>query len=387
MSSKDTKLVEAGRKPSLHAGVVNTPVYRASTVLFPDIESMMTGSQAYTYGRRGTPSTRALEEAIAMLEGGARTVLTSSGLSACTLAIVTTCGVGDHILVTDSVYGPTRVFCERTAKRFGIETTYFPPALSTEELTQQFRDETKAVFLESPGSLTFEVQDVPAIAKAAHERNIAVILDNTWATPLFFNAIGHGVDLSVQAATKYLGGHADLHVGSVTANAVWRERLVETHGNFGHTIGGDDAFLTLRGMRTLSLRMHHQQESARAIAGWLRRQPQVKRVIYPALPGDAGYDLWKRDFTGAASLFSVVLHQTDDKAIAAFIDGLKLFGIGYSWGGFESLVLPAHFRRSFPSAKDEGPIVRFHIGLEDVDELKADLAAGLARLDTGPSAG
>jgi cystathionine beta-lyase len=381
MAQKDTKLVEAGRKPSLHAGAVNTPVYRASTVLFPDVETMVSGTQAFTYGRRGTPSTRALEEAICALEDGARTVLTPSGLSACTLAILTVCGAGDHILVTDSVYGPTRVFCERVAKRFGIETEYFPPTMPAAELAQQFRDDTRAVLLESPGSLTFEVQDVPAIASAAHEKNIAVILDNTWATPLYFSAIGHGVDLSVQAATKYLGGHADLHVGTVTANAAWREKLVETHGNFGLTIGGDEAFLTLRGMRTLSVRMAHQQESARAIAGWLRRQKQVKRVIYPALPGDPGNELWKRDFTGAASLFSIVLHQTDEKAIAAFIDGLKLFGIGYSWGGFESLVLPAHFRRSFASAKDEGPIVRLHIGLEDVDELKADLAAGLARLN------
>jgi cystathionine beta-lyase len=382
MKRKDTRLIEAGRTPSLHAGVVNTPVYRASTILFPDVETLNSGSQPYSYGRRGTPTTHALDEAIASLEGGARTVLTPSGLSACTLAILTACGSGDHILVTDSVYGPTRTFCERVAKRFGIVTQYFPPTLSAAELAEQFRPETKAVFLESPGSLTFEVQDVPGIAAAAHLQDIAVILDNTWATPLYFNAIAHGVDLSVQAATKYLGGHADLNVGTVTANPAWEKRLVETHGDLGLTIGGDDAFLLLRGLRTLSVRMQRQQESALALATWLQQQPQVGRVIYPPLPDDPGHRLWQRDFTGAPGLFSVVLKEHSDKAVAAFIDGLELFGIGYSWGGFESLVLPAHFRRSFAGPKEEGPIVRFHIGLEHVEDLKADLAAGLARLSS-----
>ncbi len=380
MTRKDTRLIGLGRTPSLHAGAVNTPVYRASTILFPDVETLQSGGQPYTYGRRGTPTTRALEEAIAAFETGAHAVLTPSGLSACTLAILTACGAGDHILVTDSVYGPTRSFCDRTAKRFGIETTYFAPTLSAADLAEQFRPETKAVFLESPGSLTFEVQDVPGIAAAAHLKNIAVILDNTWATPLYFNAIGHGVDLSVQAATKYLGGHADLNVGTITCNAAWKSRLVETHGNFGFTVSGDEAFLLLRGLRTLSVRMQRQQESATELAAWLQQQPQVLRVLYPPLPEDPGHKLWRRDFTGAPGLFSVVLKEHSEKAIAGFVDGLELFGIGYSWGGFESLVLPGHFRRSFGGPKDEGPIIRFHIGLEHVADLKADLAAGLARL-------
>jgi cystathionine beta-lyase len=383
MTHKETKIIQGGRTPSLHAGAVNTPVYRASTILFPDVETLDSGAQPYVYGRRATPTTRALEDAICALETGARTVVTPSGLSACTLAILTACGAGDHILVTDSVYGPTRVFCDRTAKRFGIQTSYFAPALSPSEIAAQFRPETTAVFLESPGSLTFEVQDVPAIAALAHERNIAVILDNTWATPLYFNAMRHGVDLSVQAATKYLGGHADVNAGTVTASPQWKDRLVETHGNIGFTVSPDDAFLVMRGLRTLPVRMQRQFESALRLAEWLQNQPQVKRVLYPALAGDPGYDLWRRDFTGAPGLFSLVLKQTDEKAIATFIDGLEFFGIGYSWGGFESLVLPAHFRRSFPGPKEEGPIVRLHIGLEHVEDLKADLAAGLARLGGG----
>ena len=382
MTHKDTKLIEAGRTPSLHAGVVNTPVYRASTVLFPDVDTLERGAQPYTYGRRGTPTTRALEDAIAAIETGARCALTPSGLSACTLAILTACGAGDHLLVTDSVYGPTRVFCEKVARRFGIDTSYFPPALGAEDLAGHFRDNTKAVFLESPGSLTFEVQDVPAIARAAHARGIAVILDNTWATPLYFNAIAHGVDLSVQAATKYLGGHADVNLGSVTSNEEWKGRLVETHGSIGLTVSGDDAFLVMRGLRTLSVRMQRQQDNAIALAGWLQQQPQIQCVLYPALPEDPGHALWRRDFTGAPGLFSVILKERDSKAVAAFIDALKLFGIGYSWGGFESLVLPGHFHRSFPGPKDEGALVRFHIGLEHVEDLRADLARALTHLSS-----
>ena len=382
MRHKDTKLVEAGRDPALHAGAVNTPVYRASTILFPDVETMNDGSQPYTYGRRATPTTRALEEAVCTLEGGARTVLTPSGLSACNLAIMTACGAGSHLLMTDSAYGPTRLFCDRVAKRFGITTTYYPPTISPEDLAKQFRPETRAVFLESPGSLTFEVQDVPGIAALAQERNIAVILDNTWATPLYFNAIGHGVDLSVQAATKYLGGHADANAGTVTANAAYKDRLVETHGTIGLTLSGDEAFLILRGLRTLSVRMARQMESALELAEWLEDRAEIARVIYPALPSDPGHELWKRDFTGAPGLFGLVLNEPDEKAVARFVDALALFGIGYSWGGFESLVLPVHFHRSFSSAKDEGHIVRLHIGLEAVEDLRADLAQALVHLSS-----
>ena len=378
MTRKDTKLVEIGRQPSLHAGAVNTPLYRASTILFPDVESMFDASQPYTYGRRGTPTTRALEDAFCELEGGARTVLTPSGLSACTLAILAVCSAGDHLLVTDSVYGPTRVFCERVAKRYGITTTFFAPSAGA-KINDLFRPETKAVFLESPGSITFEVQDVPAIAKAAHAKGIAVILDNTWATPLYFDAMGHGVDLSVQSATKYAGGHADVLLGAVTANAAYKDRLVHAHGDLGLCASGDDAYLTLRGLRTLSVRLRRHQESATELAIWLKTQPEVARVIYPPLHDDAGHALWKRDFTGACGLFSIVLRDASDKAVAAMLNGMKHFSLGYSWGGFESLILPAHYHRSFPK-KLEGPLVRLHIGLENVDDLKADLVAGLERL-------
>jgi len=378
MARKETKVVEAGRQPSLHAGAVNTPVYRVSTVLFPDLASMRSEAMPYTYGRRGTPTTRALEEALCGLEGGARTVLTPSGLSACALAILTACGAGDHILVTDSVYAPTRVFCQRLGKRCGISASYFEPRIGR-EIAGQFRPETKAVFLESPGSLTFEVQDVPAIAAVAHERGAAVILDNTWATPLYFDALSHGVDLSVQAVTKYIGGHSDVLMGAVTANAAHKDRLVETHGTLGLCSSGDEAYLAMRGLRTLAVRLKRHQESATEIAAWLKTRPEVARVIYPPLHDDAGHALWKRDFTGACGLFSIVLKPVPDLAIAAMVDGLKHFGLGYSWGGFESLIVPAHFHRSFPP-KLEGPMLRLHIGLEDVEDLKADLAAGFERL-------
>jgi cystathionine beta-lyase len=379
VTKRDTKLVELGREPSLHAGAVNTPVYRVSTVLFPDVESMFDGSQAYTYGRRGTPTTHALEDAFCELEGGARTVLTPSGLSACMLAIVTVCGAGDHMLVTDSVYGTTRTSCQRLAKRLGINTTFFAPTTPAAKLKEQFRPETKAVFLESPGSITFEVQDVPAIAAAAHEKGIAVIFDNTWATPLHFDALGLGVDLSVQSATKYIGGHADVLLGAVTANAEYKERLVHTHGDLGLCASGDDAFLTLRGLRTLSVRLKRHQESATELAIWLKTRPEVARVLYPPLHDDPGHALWKRDFTGGCGLFSIVLRDASQEAVAAMLNGMKHFSLGYSWGGFESLALPCHYHRSFPK-KFEGPLIRLHIGLENVDDLKADLIAAFERL-------
>jgi cystathionine beta-lyase len=381
MVKKETKINEAGRKPFEHAGAVNTPVYRASTILFPDSETLRTGNQPYLYGRRATPTTRALEEAICELEGGAKTVLTPSGLSACTLAILCAANAGDQILVTDSIYGPTRQFCDRVAKRCGIDTKYYPASASPEEISALFQPNTAAIFLESPGSITFEVQDVPAIAKAAHDNDIAVILDNTWATPLYFDAIAHGVDYSVQAATKYFGGHADANGGSVTVSAKNQKQLVDTHGDIGLCLSPDDSFMILRGLRTLAVRMARQQESAVKIARWVQTCPEVACVLYPALESDPGYDLWRRDFTGAPGLFSVIFQsEFTAENVAAFVDGLKHFGIGYSWGGYESLVLPAYFRRSFPGPKDDGKIVRFHIGLEDVEDLMADISVGLMRL-------
>jgi cystathionine beta-lyase len=379
VTRKDTKLVEGGRKPAEQFGAVNTPVYRASTILFPNVEALLKETQPYTYGRRGTPTTRALEEAICELEGGARTVLTPSGLSACTLAILAVCSAGDHLLITDSAYGPTRNFCKGTLKRFGIEVEFYDPLIAG-GIEKLFRANTKAVFLESPGSLTFEVQDVPAIARLARAKNIAVILDNTWATPLYFEALTHGADLSVHALTKYIGGHADVNAGSITANAAHAERLAAAHFEIGFTLNGDEAFLALRGLRTLAVRLKRHQETAMALARWLQTRPEVARVLYPALESDPGHAIWKRDFTGATGLFGVVLKPVSDKAVAAMIDGLKLYGIGYSWGGYESLIIPARFSRTHKTFKPEGPVLRIHAGLEDVEDLKADLAAGFERL-------
>ena len=379
MTRKDTKLVEGGRKPAEQFGAVNTPVYRASTILFPDVETLLKESQAYTYGRRATPTTRALEEAICELEGGARTVLTPSGLSACTLAILAVCGAGDHLLITDSAYGPTRHFCQGTLKRFGVEAEFFDPGIGA-GIGKLFRANTKAVFLESPGSQTFEVQDVPAISVGARAKNIAIILDNTWATPLYFNALGKGADLSVLAVTKYIGGHADVNAGAITANATYAERLALTHDEIGFTLAGDEAFLALRGLRTLAVRLKRHSETAMTLARWLATRPEVARVLYPALESDPGHAIWKRDFTGATGLFGVVLKPVSDKAVAAMLDGLKLFGMGYSWGGYESLIIPARFSRTLKTFKAEGPVLRIHAGLEDAEDLKADLATGFERL-------
>jgi len=373
----DTKVVSAGRMSKDHFGAVNTPVYRASTILFPDLASMEPGRQAYTYGRRGTPSSRSLEDAIAQLEGGAQVVLTPSGLNAVTTAILSVIGNGDHLLVTDSVYGPTRHFCDTTLKRLGVETSYYAP---TANIAPLLRPNTKAVFCESPGSLTFEVQDIPAIAGAAHAHGASVLMDNTWATPLLFDAHGHGVDLSIQAGTKYLGGHADVNIGTVSANEAHAARLKDTHGNMGLAASGDDCFLALRGLRTLAVRLKRHQETALKLTHWLAGRPEVARVIYPALPSDPGYALWKRDFKGASGLFAFELKPASERQVAALVEGLHHFGIGYSWGGFESLILPSHIHRTAQAFDAKGPLIRIHAGLDDADDLIADLEQGFARL-------
>jgi cystathionine beta-lyase len=373
----DTKTSSLGRMSDAHYGVVNTPVYRASTILYPDTAALKANKQPYTYGRRGTPSTRSLEEALSDLEGAARTVTVTSGLQANALAILSVCGAGDHLLMTDSAYEPTRIFCNKTLKRFGVETTYYHP---TDDIIAHLKPNTRAVFCESPGSLTFEVQDIPAIARAAHAAGASVLMDNTWATPIFFQPLKHGVDLSIQAATKYVGGHADVMLGYVSANESHAARLHETHGNMGLYASGDDCFLGLRGLRTLPVRLARHQETGLALARWLRQQPEVARILHPALEDDPGHAIWKRDFYGACGLFGVVLKPCPDAAVAALIDGLQHFGIGYSWGGFESLIIPAHIQRSARPFTAEGPVLRIHAGLEDAGDLMADLEKGLARL-------
>jgi cystathionine beta-lyase len=374
----DTIAVAAGRMSDAHFGAVNTPVYRASTILYPDLASLKANKQPYTYGRRGTPTSRSLEEAITALEGGARTVVVPSGLNACAVAILTVCGAGDHLLMVDTVYEPTRAFCDAELKRFGIETEYYAPG---EDIAPLLRPNTRAVFCESPGSLTFEVQDIPAIAEAAHAHgDVSVLMDNTWATPILFQPITQGVDLSIQAATKYIGGHADVMLGTITANDSHAERLVRFHGHMGLFAGGDDTWLGLRGLRTLPTRLKRHQETALALARWLEKRPEVSRLLYPALENDPGHAIWKRDFRGASGLFGLVLKPVSEQAVAAFVDGLHHFGIGYSWGGFESLIVPAHIRRSRRPFQAEGPVLRIHAGLEDVSDLIADLDAGLVRL-------
>ena len=375
----ETKIIAEGRMSDSHFGAVNTPVYRASTILYPDLAAIKANTQPYTYGRRGTPSTQSFEDAISSLEGAARTVSVTSGIQAIGLAILSVCSTGDHLLMVDSCYEPTRTLCDRTLKRFGVQTTYYAP---DDDITAHLKPNTKAVFCESPGSLTFEMQDIAAIAKATHAHGASVLMDNTWATPLFFRPLEHGVDLSIQAATKYIGGHADVMLGYVAANEKHAGRLHQTHGDLGLYASGDDCFLGLRGLRTLAVRLARHQETGLALARWLQGRPEVARILHPGLPGDPGYGLWKRDFSGSCGLFGVVLKPVSEARLAAFVDGLQHFGIGYSWGGFESLIVPAHIRRAVRPFQAEGPVLRIHAGLEDVGDLIADLEKGLERLRT-----
>ena len=385
----ETRLVSAGRGPVEPEGTVNLPVYRASTILSPDIDSYLRrfdegrAYEAITYGANGTQNARALAETVAALEGGGKTVVTASGLSAITMALSAFASSGDHVLVTDSVYGPTRRFCREVLARWGVETTFYDPAIGS-DIASLFRDETRLVFLEAPGSLTFEMQDVPAIARAARNAGILTAMDNTWATPLFFKPLAQGVDISIQAGTKYLAGHSDLVIGLVTvADEALHRRLADTVMAFGEVSGPDDCYLALRGLRTLSVRIRRQACSALAVATWLAGQPGVRRVLYPPLPSDPGHALWRRDFGGAASLFGVVLDTTDPAAVSRFIDDLTLFRIGSSWGGYESLVSlhPAPLPRDVTPWTDAPFLMRLHIGLEDPDDLQEDLDKGLRRLD------
>ncbi len=362
-----------------HYGVVNTPVYRASTILYDSLAALEAGDAPYIYGRLGTPTSRSFEDAATEVEGGACTVLCPSGLGAITCAILSVCGAGDHLLVTDSCYGPTRSFCDKALKRLGVETSYYEPGIGG-RIAELFRPNTRAVFCESPGSLTFEVQDMPAIAEAAHARGASVLLDNTWATPLYFDAMAHGVDVSIQAVTKYVGGHADVMMGYVTANQSHAERIVDTHEQLGPCASGDDCFLALRGLRTLSVRLARHQETGLKLARWLREQPEVARVLHPALEDDPGHAIWRRDFKGASGLFGFALKPVGADALHAFFDGFSIFGLGYSWGGYESLIVPAHIRRTANPLHAGGPVLRVHAGLEDADDLLEDLRRSFARL-------
>jgi cystathionine beta-lyase len=350
-------------------------------VLFRTVESFEKRDQRYVYGRRGTPTSEALEQAIAMLEGGARTWLAPSGAAAIATVLLSFTKSGDHILVADTVYLPTRKMCDGILRRFGIETTYYDPTIGA-DIERLFRSNTALVFAESPGSLTFEMQDIPAIAAAAHQHGALVVMDNTWASPLYFKPFVHGVDISIQAATKYIVGHADAMLGAITANERHAPRMLAEAQSLGICAGTEETYLGLRGFRTIQVRLERHWRSGVEMARWLEQRPEVGRVLHPALPSHPGHALWKRDFLGAAGLFSIVLRPTPKAAVAAMLEGLELFGMGASWGGFESLVLPfnAGPARTATSWTPEGPTLRLHIGLEDVEDLKADLDAGFARL-------
>ncbi|MBP0582898.1 cystathionine beta-lyase [Labrys sp. LIt4] len=377
---ENTRLVIGGREPSDYHGFVNPPVYHGSTVLAPTTKDLINHTPRYSYGRRGNPTSDALEEALKTLDGSAGVVLCPSGLSAVSTALLSCLSAGDHLLMVDSTYQPTRQFCDRVLSRFGIETTYYDPLIGA-GIETLMRPNTKAVYLEAPGSQSFEMQDVPAVAEVAHRHGAAVLLDNTWATPLFFDAFGHGVDLSIQAGTKYIVGHSDAMFGVVSASRKAWPALKSFHGDAGQCVAPDDIYLAMRGLRTMGVRLRQHQESALRVAKWLSKRPEVQRVLHPALEGDPGHAIWKRDFKGSSGLFSIVLQPAPMEAIGAFLDDLKFFGLGYSWGGYESLALPfdCSSYRSATSWDPGGPCVRLHIGLEDVADLIGDLDAGLAR--------
>lgn len=380
----ETRVTRVGRDEALSQGLVSIPPYRGSTVLFNTVADLQKASGHRAYGRWGTPTNRALEAALADLEDGANAMLTPSGLSAITIALLASVKPGDHILVTDSVYPPTRSFCETVLKALGVTTTYYPPLIGA-GIQALLQPSTTVVFTESPGSGTFEVQDIPAICAAAHAAGARVLMDNTWSTALNFPALRHGVDLSIHSLTKYVVGHSDALLGVIVARDrdVYRQ-VRGFHGAMGITVSPDDAFLGLRGLRTLSVRLRQHQEGALTVTQWLRQHPLVREVLYPALPGAPGHDLWKRDFNGASGLFGLVLKPASDAAVAAMLDGMRHFGMGFSWGGFESLILhvkPASYRISTPVA--EGDVcLRVHVGLEHPQDLIADLDAGLSRLAT-----
>ena len=381
----ETRLVTAGRDTKGQYGFVNPAVYHASTVLYPTAEDQVAHRARYQYGRRGTPTTEALEGALRALEGDAcaGVALMPSGLSAITTALTAVAGAGDHVLVTDSVYRPTRVFCDGVFRRMGVETTYYDPLIGA-GIATLIKSNTRVVFVEAPGSQSFEMQDIPAIAKVAHENGALVLMDNTWATPLYFNALEHGVDLSIQAGTKYIGGHSDIMFGCVSANAAALPPLKNTVNALGLCVGPDDVFLALRGLRTLAVRLARHYQSGLTVARWLAERPEVQRVLHPALEADPGHQIWKRDFCGASGLFSIVLNPIPEHAVHAFMNELRLFGMGYSWGGFESLVILfdcGEYRTATKWAPG-GPTLRIHIGLEDTGDLIADLERGFAAMAT-----
>jgi cysteine-S-conjugate beta-lyase len=378
-----TRLVAGGRDASAHHGFVNPPVHHASTVLYPSAEDFLARRSRYLYGRRGTPTSEALENALRELEGPdcAGVALLPSGLAAISTALFAVLNAGDHLLVTDSAYQPTRRFCDSVLRRNGVETTYYDPLIGG-GIATLMKSNTRAVFVEAPGSLSLEVQDVPTIAAAAHAKGAVVLMDNTWATPLYFHAFDKGVDLSIQAATKYIGGHSDVMLGTVSANPATWERLSDTVHALGLCVGPDDIYLGLRGLRTMGVRLAHHHQAGLKVARWLAERPEIARVLHPAFESCPGHAVWRRDFSGASGLFSIVFKPVAQTAVNAFLNELRLFGIGASWGGFESLAIPFDCSSIRTATKwlPGGPTVRLHIGLEDVEDLIGDLEGGFAAL-------
>ena len=375
----ETQLGHAGRDPLAYDGVVNPPVYHASTILSPDVATYQNSNN---YGRIGTTTTRAAEAAAAILEGGEQAVSFPSGLAAVAGALLPFMNAGDHLLVADNVYLPARRFCDQVLKRFGVETEYFDPMLGGDVQTL-FRPETRAVYFESPGSQTFEVMDVPAVCSVAHDHNIITIMDNTWSAGFYFKPFDHGVDVVVQAATKYFSGHADAMLGFVIAGKKYGATIKTTAIRFGTCAGPDVCYMGLRGLRTLGVRLPRHYENGLKLAEWLAARAEVDRVLHPAMDSCPGHEFWKRDFTGASGLFGVVLKPASDSAVAAMIDDLQLFGLGDSWGGYESLLVPSNPKgiRSATEWPYSGPCLRIHAGLEDIDDLIEDLGDGLSRLN------
>lgn len=373
-----TRLAHTGNNPRDFHGFVNPPVVHASTVLFPDARTMATRGQKYTYGTSGTPTTDALATAIDALEGSAGTILVPSGLAAVTIPLLAFLSAGDHLLIVDSVYHPTRRFADTMLKRLGVEVDYYDPAAGA-GIAALMKPNTKVVFTESPGSNTFEMQDIPAIAREAKARGAVVMMDNTWATPLYFRPLDHGVDISIHAATKYPAGHSDVLLGAVSANAECWARLWETFQTMGCCPAPDPVYQTLRGLRTMGVRLERHEQSALDIARWLEGMKGVSQVLHPALESHPGHALWKRDFTGSSGIFSIVLDGGGEKEAHAFLDALEIFGLGYSWGGYESLAVHVWLGDRMIAKSDyAGPVIRLQIGLENVEDIKADIARGLA---------
>ncbi|MCF6321207.1 MAG: cystathionine beta-lyase [Rhizobiaceae bacterium] len=376
----NTKLAHLGSNPEEFHGFINPPVVHASTVLFPDYETMKSRDQKYTYGTRGTPTTDALASAIDHLEGSAGTILVPSGLAAVTIPMLAFAKAGDHCLIVDSIYGPSRQFADRMLTRLGVEIEYFDPLIG-ESYANLLRKNTSMVLLEAPGSNTFEMLDVGAMAEASHQVGAVVMLDNTWATPLFFKPLDFGVDISIHALTKYPGGHSDLVLGSVSANERCWKQLENTQLDLGICAQGDDCFAVLRGMRTMAVRLTHHEKSALQIAQWLCDHKHVHRVLHPALKQNPGYEIWKRDFSGSSGLFSFVLKDANETQVGSFLNTLKLFGLGYSWGGFESLALAVNTSdRTIAKAPEGGRLIRLQIGLEDTKDLIDDLESAFGAI-------